>query len=204
MSRIVSSTEKSKGSFASRSSRSLMVAVVLGTALTIGADAGAATKSPDQAITAISKYCTVCWRNARLPEDRWGDCTQEVLTRLLQSVDREKWGSILAEETTERKEFLRAIDAVKKRTQRARKYTSLTPDHADWRNELTDDLRERREAVNLATRTVLSDRQKQIVELAATGWGIPEIAAKLGTTVDRVSDEKYKAIRKLRTHFGVE
>lgn len=202
MNRIVSSAEKPTGTFAGRSSRSLMVAVVLGTALTMGGDAAAATKSPDQALTAISKYCTVCWRNARLPEDRWGDCTQEVLARLLQSVDRDKWGSILAEETTERKEFLRAIDAVKKRTQRARKYASLTPDHADWRN--TDDLRDRREALNLATRTVLSDRQKQIVELSATGWAIPDIAAKLGTTVDRVSDEKYKAIRKLRTHFGVE
>jgi DNA-directed RNA polymerase specialized sigma24 family protein len=202
MNRIVSPAAKPAGTFAARSSRSLMVAVVLGTALTMGGDATAATKSPDQAITAISKYCTACWRNARLPEDRWGDCTQEVLTRLLQSVDREKWGSILAEETTERKEFLRAIDAVKKRTQRARKYAALTPDHADWRN--TDDLRDRREALNLATKTVLSDRQKQIVELSATGWAIPDIAAKLGTTVDRVSDEKYKAIRKLRTHFGVE
>ncbi|QEL20256.1 sigma-70 RNA polymerase sigma factor region 4 domain-containing protein [Limnoglobus roseus] len=196
---------ETKRGLVGRSSRSLMVAVVLGTALTaMGTEARATAKTESQAITDISKYCTACWRNARLPEDRWGDCTQQVLTRLLERVEQEKWGSILAEETSERKEFLRAIDAVKKRTQRARKYASITPDHADWRNELTDDLRDRREAVTLAACTVLSDRQKQIVELTAGGWGVPEIAAQLGTTVDRVSDEKYKAIRKLRTHFGVE
>lgn len=203
MSQVDTPTPATKSGFVGRSSRSMMMAVVLGAALT-AMPSGVRAESSDQAITDISKYCTVCWRNARLPEDRWGDCTQQVLTRLLERVEQEKWGSILAEETSERKEFLRAIDAVKKRQQRSRKFASLTPDHADWRNELTDDLRDRREAVNLAAGTVLSARQKQIVELTAGGWGVPEIAAELGTTVDRVSDEKYKAIRKLRTHFGVE
>lgn len=201
----VSPTPAAKTGFVGRSSRSMMMAVVLGAALTaMPAGARAATRGSEQAITDISKYCTACWRNARLPEDRWGDCTQQVLARLLERVEQEKWGSILAEETSERKEFLRAIDAVKKRQQRARKFASVTPDHADWRNELADDLRDRREELNLAAGRVLSPRQKQIVELTAGGWGVPEIAAELGTTVDRVSDEKYKAIRKLRTHFGVE
>ncbi len=185
-----------------RSARTMMAAVLLGTALgALGTDARAATTDP-QAITDIGRYCTVCWRNARLPEDRWGDCTQEVLVRLLERVEQDRWGSIFAEETTERKEFLRAIDAVKKRTQRAKKFASISSDHADWRNELTTDVRSYRESLNRAAETVLSDRQREIVEMTTTGWGIPEIAAKLGTTVDRVSDEKYKAIRKLRSHFG--
>ena len=34
--------------------------------------------------------------------------------------------------------------------------------------------------------------------------GFRDIAAELGTTTERVSDEKYKAIRKLRTHLGVD
>jgi RNA polymerase sigma factor (sigma-70 family) len=188
----------------SRATRSLMVAVVLGTALTaMGSHAEAASRPPEQAISTISKYCTACWRNARLPEDRWGDCTQQVFTRLLERVQPEKWDTILAEETLERKEFLRAIDAVKKRTQRDRKFGLLTSELADWRNQLNSDVRERQEAVAAASQTVLSDRQRQIVELTASGWGIPEIAVELGTTVERVSDEKYKAIRKLRSHFGV-
>ena len=44
----------------------------------------------------------------------------------------------------------------------------------------------------------------RIVELSANGWAVPEIAVELRTTTERVSDEKYKAIRKLRTHFGVD
>lgn len=186
-----------------RSTRNVVAAVLLGTALgAMGADARGATADP-QAITDIGKYCTVCWRNARLPEDRWNDCTQEVMVRLLERVERDKWGSIFSDETIERRELLRAIDAVKKRTQRARKYASLTDDRADVRNELANEVTGHRESVNLAVRTVLSPRQRQIVELTTTGWGVPEIAEKLGTSVDRISDEKYKAIRKLRSHFGL-
>lgn len=186
-------------------SRSMMMAVVLGTALTAtgsDAQASAACVSP-QAISDIERYCTVCWKNARLPADRWSDCTQQVFARLLERVDAAKWGAVLAAEGEERKEFHRAIDAVKKRTQRARKLSALTPDVADWRNESAADLRERREAVAAAA-NVLSPRQRRIVELTAGGWAVPEIAAELGTTVERVSDEKYKAIRKLRAHFGVQ
>ena len=51
---------------------------------------------------------------------------------------------------------------------------------------------------------VLSPRQRKIVELSADGWAVPDIAAELETTPERVSDEKYKAIRKLRTHLGVD
>jgi RNA polymerase sigma factor (sigma-70 family) len=186
-----------------RSARTMMAAMVLGTALgALGTEARAATADP-QAITDIGKYCTVCWRNARLPEDRWNDCTQEVMVRLLERVERDRWGSIFAEETTERREFLRAIDAVKKRTQRARKFATIAPDHADWRNELAGEMRHERESLNRAAGMVLNDRQRTIVELTTSGWGVPEIADRLGTTVERVSDEKYKAIRKLRSHFGV-
>lgn len=191
------------GSKTIRSARTMMAAMVIGTALgALGSDARAATADP-QAITDIGKYCTVCWRNARLPEDRWSDCTQEVMVRLLERVERDRWGNIFAEETNERREFLRAIDAVKKRTQRARKFTSLADDHADSRNELAGDLRHERESLNRAAGAVLNDRQRAIVELTTGGYGVPEIAAQLGTTVERVSDEKYKAIRKLRSHFGV-
>ena len=49
---------------------------------------------------------------------------------------------------------------------------------------------------------VLSPRQRRILELTADGWAVPEIAADLGTTVERVSDEKYKAIKKLQHYFG--
>ena len=40
------------------------------------------------------------------------------------------------------------------------------------------------------------------MNLTADGWAVPEIATDLSTTVERVSDEKYKAIKKLQHFFG--
>src|ERR1043165_7622159 len=116
-----------------RSSRNVMVAMVLGTALAASPAKAAATPPATEpsakAVTDITKYCQTCWRNARLPADRWQDCTQAVFVRLLERVEADKWGTVLVDsETAERREFLRAIDAVKKRTQRARKFSALSPD----------------------------------------------------------------------------
>lgn len=183
-------------------SRAMFVAV-LGAALAAGEGSVRAAGISPKAVQEISRYCQACWRNARLPADRWPDCTQEVFTRLLQTVEPTRWDTVLKDnETLERREFVRAIDAVKKRTQRARKFAPLSTDAADGRNRCEADARDDREAVAKASREVLSPRQRRVLELTADGWGVPEIAAELSTTVERVSDEKYKAIRKLRHYFG--
>src|SRR5580698_10743990 len=128
-------------------SRHMMVAVVLGTALAGSPAKAASTETTTQAVTDISKYCQTCWRNARLPADRWQDCTQEVLIRLLERVETDRWGSVLVDnETIERREFLRAIDAVKKRTQRARKFVNLTAEQSDSRMSINS-TKDEREAV---------------------------------------------------------
>ena len=196
-------------------SRAVMAAVVLGTALTAATSraSGAITgdlvtaeydAAPD-AVRDITRYCQVCWRNARLPADRWDDCTQQVFSRLLERVAPGSWGTLVsAVDGDDRREFIRAIDAVKKRTQRARRHADLAVDFGDDRNRAHAHVREQREAVDLAARAVLSDRQRKIVELSADGWAVPEIAEELKTTPERVSDEKYKAIKKLRTHLGVD
>lgn len=190
-----------------RSSRNVMVAMVLGTALAASpakaqASSGA-TGNDAKAVTDITKYCQTCWRNARLPADRWQDCTQAVFVRLLERVEQDKWGTVLVDsETDERREFLRAIDAVKKRTQRARKFAALSPELPE-RRPVSNSTRDDREAVAKAAAEQLSPRQRRILELTADGWPVPDIASELGTTVERVSDEKYKAIKKLQHTFGV-
>jgi RNA polymerase sigma factor (sigma-70 family) len=180
----------------------MMAAMVIGTAAgpteTLAAQTPAAQSS---AINEITRYCQACWRNARLPADRWNDCTQQVFTRLLENVQMEKWGALLKSEGEEKAEFLRAIDAVKKRTQRDRRHGELTQDVSDRRHGLEANLRERRETVKLAAAEVLSDRQQKIVAMSAEGYPVLEIADELGTTPERISDEKYKAIRKLRLHL---
>ena len=52
-----------------------------------------------------------------------------------------------------------------------------------------------------AAEEVLSARQKRIMQLSFEGWSVQEIADEVVMPVERVSDEKYKAIRKLRTHL---
>src|SRR5262249_51769500 len=113
-----------------KNGRPYMMAVVLGTALSTlpspalandGANPNGETTL--KAIADMNRYCSTCWRNARLPMDSWTDCTQEVFKKLLERVPQNSWDRVLQTEGNERREFLRAIDAVKKRTQRAHKYS---------------------------------------------------------------------------------
>jgi RNA polymerase sigma factor (sigma-70 family) len=184
----------------SRLSRRVVAAVVLGTALTaLGADRAAAAEAP--AVNDIGRYCTSCWRNARLPADAWGDCTQEVFKRMLERVPADRWGLALNGEGEERREFLRAIDAGKKRTQRARRLSDNVGGAADPRPAIERRLAEDRETVRRAAAELLSPRQQRVLQLSIEGWSVADIAGELGMGVERVSDEKYKAIRKLRGHL---
>ena len=202
---------------AAAKSRQLVMAVMLGTGLAASGRVCAAAVSQSAQVTqglqpaldeatirSIARYCNACWRNARVPADDWADCTQQVLARLLERLDPDQWQlTLVNDESDVRREFLRAIDTVKKRAQRTRQYSELAADVPDHRaaDEGTADLREQ---VRRAAADVLSPRQQRIVELCAGGWNVPEIASELNTTPERVSDEKYKAIRKLRTHLGVD
>src|SRR5687768_13897208 len=188
--------------------RHYMAAVVLGTALSaFGASPALGSRTSETAVQAvgdISRYCTACWRNARLPADCWGDCTQEVLARLIQTIEVDSWSQVFKAEGEERQEFLRAIDAVKKRTQRQLKRSSYLNEvihdygHGQQRQKLDD-----HEAVQHAAQEVLTPRQQSILRMSFEGWAVQDIADDLGVAPERVSDEKYKAIRKLRQHLQV-
>ncbi len=181
-----------------------MVAVVLGAALAaIGStEKLAAGEISDKALGGISRYCSACWRNARLPIDRWNDCTQEVFTRLLERVPLSGWEQVLSGESEERREFLRAIDTVKKRHQRKRaRTTGLSAPVADTRDQRDREGVEQREALQLAAGQVLSARQQRILQMICEGHAIGDIASELAMAPERVSDEKYKAIQKLRSYF---
>lgn len=193
-----------KSSFTHKSRRPYWMAIVLGTAIAAaGTDSLArAEEISPKAITDISKYCTACWRNARLPQDQWNDCTQEVLTRLLKNLPAKSWQQALAQETEERREFIRAIDAVKKRYQRGRWQSAVLPELVtDRRDEQARDRSDDRDALRHASERVLSSRQQHILQLLCDGHNVADIASELSLSPERVSDEKYKAIQKLRTYF---
>jgi RNA polymerase sigma factor (sigma-70 family) len=196
-----------KTSITNKIRRPYLMAVVLGTALAaLGPEATAdAGEISPQAINNISRYCTACWRNARLPQDQWNDCTQEVLTRLLKNLPVKSWEQVLANETEERREFVRAIDAVKKRFQRGRWQSAVLPEQVADNHDLHTRARiDEREAVQLAAERVLSDRQQHILKLLCDGHNVADIASELSMSPERVSDEKYKAIKKLQTYFHTE
>jgi RNA polymerase sigma factor (sigma-70 family) len=173
----------------------MVVAMVLGTALSSFGAVQASAKT----VTDISRYCTTCWRNARLPADCWPDCTQDVFVRLLERVPAESWDKALSLDSDERREFVRAIDAVKKRVQRSRHHSAWpTEGVADQRTLHEQSDVEQREAIDRAASDTLTARQCSILKDTVQGYTVPEIAARLQTTPERVSDEKYKAIRKLR------
>jgi RNA polymerase sigma factor (sigma-70 family) len=163
-----------------------------------------ASENYDKAITDINRYCSACWRNARLPADAWEDCTQEVFSRLLQRLPAQSWAKVLQADGEERLEFIRAIDAVKKRTQRSRKWSPLESEVADRCHLFQSGLAEQREVLDRASEEVLSNRQKRILRLSMEGHSVQEMAKALRMSPERVSDEKYKAIRKLRSHLGID
>src|SRR5262245_26750174 len=182
------------------------MAVLLGSAIsalgTSPALAARAREAPAQVVNDMSRYCTACWRNARLPVDYWGDCTQEVFSRMLQRLAPDAWGEALRGEGEEHREFLRAIDAVKKRTQRGlKRSTHLAGEVADCRPSSERRLADDREQVREAAAELLSPRQQRILQLSFEGWSVHEIAGELQVPAERVSDEKYKAVRKLREHL---
>jgi len=175
-------------------------------ALVIGLAALTAGASESDLVRDIQRYCTVCWRNARLDPGLWDDCTQEVCCRLLGkaragALDLNK---VLADDSAERRELVRAIDMVRKRVQRSKRHQELhdrlTPG-PDVDRRLRDQ-EELGEILEAARRAVLSPRQDQIVELWTRGWTVPEIGEWIKLPVARVSDEKYKALRKLERHLA--
>jgi ATP/maltotriose-dependent transcriptional regulator MalT len=170
-------------------------------ALVIGLAALTAQASESDLVRDIQRYCTVCWRNARLDPRLWDDCTQEVCCRLLTKAREGQLDmtQVLAEDTPERRELVRAIDMVRKRVQRTKRHQTL-----DTYSTPTSDFDQRErnrlelgEILEAARRAALTDRQDRIIELWMRGWSVPEIGEELDLPVTRVSDEKYKALRKL-------
>src|SRR5579875_940914 len=185
--------------------RPYVMAVVLGTALSVNSSPSQAiAQTPQeiaQAIADMSRYCVSCWRNAHLPMDSWSDCTQEVFRRLLERVPTNAWDQALHGQGEEHREFLRAIDTVKKRVQRSRKFSPAVDSLADRRDPQRRRLREEREVVDRAATELLSPRQQRILQMSFEGWSVQDMSKELHMPAERISDEKYKAIRKLRMHL---
>jgi RNA polymerase sigma factor (sigma-70 family) len=71
----------------------------------------------------------------------------------------------------------------------------IAPDHREPRER---QLADEREVVRKAAGELLSPRQQRILQMSFEGWSVQDIAEEMRLPAERVSDEKYKAVRKLR------
>ena len=159
-----------------------------------------------EALTGIQRYCATSWRNAGIDSQDWEDCTQEVIAQLLERIAGRRMPIAIRDEASnERRQLNRSIWCIAQRWRRRSKHVSLdevgSPDQtaqdADW--EIVDEA----EHVWQAAAECLTTRQQQILSLWADGWSIRETAEQMDLTAARTSDEKYKAIKKLRQHLGI-
>jgi len=153
-----------------------------------------------EVVQQIQRYCSASWRNANVLRAEWDDCSQQVFSELLQRVPRRQLEiAIWQGESKERRELNRTIWRIIKRQRRSEASAML---NVSWRDQSrSNHAREPddrlADIVQIGERE-LSVRQFRIVQMAAEGHSIADIAQALGISVARASDEKYRSIRKIR------
>jgi RNA polymerase sigma factor (sigma-70 family) len=178
-------------------------------AVAVAATVSSAARIEDEAATLenVQKYCTASWRNAGINQQDWDDCTQQAMTFLLERVPRHQLHqTLLDDQSPERRELNRAIWRTAQRWRRVPRYVSLdqSPRFEHPASGSDSDRNDDLEVARAAADDCLTGRQQQILQLWSDGWTIREIADQLALSPARASDEKYKAIRKLRQRLQPE
>lgn len=163
-----------------------------------------ATASELEDIDKIERYCTVSWRNAGISQQEWGDCTQQALVELLDRMSRKGLSEAIGNvESHERRELNRTVWRTVQRWRRQPRPQSFDE---SWRGQDVahrDETEHAWEQIASVSESCLSDRQQRILSMMREGWRVSEIAEELQIPQARVSDEKYKAIIKLRSVLGI-
>jgi len=157
----------------------------------------------NHAIEQIQRYCAVSFRNAQIRRDEWADCTQETLAELLRRIPTESLPVAITQSgSEERRELNRSMWCAIQRHRRAHRHLQL---EGEVRDDSRADVESSGELDELLSGAFgqLSDRQRQILTLWSQNWTVAEISDQMSMPAARVSDEKYKAIRKLRQQLDV-
>lgn len=165
--------------------------------------------SLDQGFSQMSRYLSKAWSRAGIAPQRHEDCTQSVYLTLLQTHGRPGFDSFVSEigqsgirDLLQRDpvlglDFFRAVDRVKKAAQRERVHQSL--DDPDWIAQAPSEVLDSwRSSLTEAMRQTLSGREQALIHASLNGETPAEIASQWGVAPKTVSNEKAKAIQKLR------
>jgi hypothetical protein len=170
--------------------------------LAVCAVAFAATTADAAVLSRIERYCTVSWQNAGISPQDWGDCTQDAFVELLERIARDGWRTAVENpQSDERRELNRTIWCVVKRWQRAARHDRLDLDVADASTGSAPQLLPD-EWSALVREANLSNEQATILDQWSQGTAVADIAQALNLPAARVSDQKFKAIQKLRSVAG--
>ncbi|HMO13559.1 MAG TPA: hypothetical protein PKD64_11970 [Pirellulaceae bacterium] len=154
-----------------------------------------------QTLQLIEHYCLTSWRNSRLPEAEWDDSTQQVLLELLETLTPEEIvEAIRSPDSAARRDLNRAIWRICKRVKRQQPLSSLSEVDIPARAE-SDRFEQLDQHVHLLREVAnheLTAPQGDVVEMLLNGRTVAQIAKKLQTSPARISDVKYRAIKKLR------
>lgn len=179
------------------------------------------TTTPDadaivSGLSQLDRYLNRAWYRAGIAPQQHDDCTQAVYATLLQTLGRDRFDGLLTDigqsgirdvlsrETPEGPDFFRAIDTVKKRAQREKTFQPIdavdvadasvaSPGQSDWRGALFE-----------AIEQSLNPREAALIQATIQGETPAEIAQKWGVAPKTVSNEKSRAIQKLRDALGAD
>ena len=177
-----------------------------------GTDAEALTSGLSQ----LNRYLTRTWYRAGIPAQLHDDSSQAVYATLLGRLGRGRFDGlvedigrvgirdVLSRETAEGPDFFRAIDMVKKRTQRERSFVPLDTIDVAASPRQDEAGTERHEALHEAINQSLNPREAALMHATLKGETPAEIASRWGVAPKTVSNEKTRVIQKLREVLTAE
>ncbi len=183
---------------------------------------GASTAPPDASsvnsgLNQLNRYLSRAWSRAGIPVQQHDDCTQAVYATMLQNLGRTGFDQLLADvgqngvrevlsrETSLGPDFFRAVDMVKKRAMRQRSHLALD-DQNDLAAPLGSDgaAESWRGALQEAIARSLNPREADLIQATLKGYSPAEIASQWGVAPKTVSNEKTRALQKLREALVAE
>ena len=156
-------------------------------------------------IETLQKYCLTSWRQAGISAEDWDDCTHDVVVELLSRLPKTQvHRAIDMPDSEERRELVRSIWCVTQRWRRARARQPVSLEQlAETEVRNRGEASEEWESLEPAIQT-LNTTQQQILQRLRNGDSIAEIADALQISAARVSDQKYKAVKKLQKSLNEE
>lgn len=178
------------------------------------APSSSSTTADPQAVSSglsqLNRYLNRAWYRAGVPAQMHDDCSQAVYVALLQNLGRDRFDALLADigqvgirdvlsrETADGPDFFRAIDTVKKRAQRERTFQPLDSVAASAASSQDDPGATWRGVLQEAIDQSLTTREAALIYATLKGETPAEIALQWGVAPKTVSNEKTRAIQKLR------